>query len=99
MAIIYHITTLNDWNQAKAKGIYESPSLIKEGFIHCSEEAQIEGVLHRYFEITKDLVKLEIDTNKLIPELKYELSPALNELFPHVCGPINLNAVTGFSKI
>lgn len=99
MATIYHITTLHDWNQAKEKGIYESLSLAKEGFIHCSEEDQVGGVLNRYFEITKDLVKLEIDTNKLVPELKYELSPALNELFPHVYGPINLNAVTGFTKL
>ena len=99
MATIYHIATLEDWNHAKKRGIYVSLSLAKEGFIHCSEENQIKGVLHRYFEISKDLVKLEIDTNKLVPELKYELSPTLNELFPHIYGPINLIAVTGVSKI
>lgn len=99
MATIYHICTMHDWEQARAKGSYESLSLAKEGFIHCSEENQVQGVLHRYFEITKDLVKLEIDTNQLVPELKYELSPSLNELFPHIYGAINLNAVTGVSKI
>lgn len=99
MATIYHITSLHEWDQAKKKGIYESLSFAKEGFIHCSEENQVQGVLHRYFEITKDLVKLEIDTNQLVSELKYELSPSVKELFPHIYGPINLIAVNRVSKI
>jgi uncharacterized protein (DUF952 family) len=38
-------------------------------------------------------VKLVIDTSELQPELKYELAPSVNEIFPHVFGPINLDAV------
>lgn len=93
MAIIYHITTTHEWEAAKESGLYKSNSLELEGFIHCSEESQISGVLHRYFEVMKELVKLQINTEKLQAELKYELSPTINEKFPHIYGPININAV------
>jgi uncharacterized protein (DUF952 family) len=36
---------------------------------------------------------LVINTEKLTSELKYELAPSVNENFPHIYGPINLDAV------
>ena len=47
---------------AQEKGFYEAASLKTEGFIHCSEEHQVAGVLERYFENKTGLVKLVIDT-------------------------------------
>lgn len=93
MALIYHITTKTEWENAKAKGSYEAPSLHTEGFIHCSEVHQVQGVLERYYSGKKDLVKLVIDTQKLSVPLKYELAPSVNENFPHVYGEINIDAV------
>ena len=93
MAIIYHVTTSKEWNRAKTQGFYEASSLHAEGFIHCSEASQVEGVLERYFAGKKDLVKLVIDTDKLTSPLKYELAPSINEDFPHVYGAINPEAV------
>jgi uncharacterized protein (DUF952 family) len=93
MVLIYHVTTRQEWNAAKEKGYYTTPSLQTEGFIHCSEEQQVEGVLKRYFQGKRELLKLLIDTEKLASELKYELAPSVNEIFPHVYGPINLDAV------
>ena len=49
MSVIYHITTQNEWNAARENGRYEAPSLKEEGFIHCSQEAQVPGVLGRFF--------------------------------------------------
>jgi uncharacterized protein (DUF952 family) len=69
------------------------PSLETDGFIHCCEDEQVDGVLERYYAGKKDLVKLVVDSKKLIPVLKYELAPSVNEHFPHVYGPINLEAV------
>jgi uncharacterized protein (DUF952 family) len=99
MAIIYHVTTAAAWQQAVANGFYEAPSLTAEGFIHCSREAQVAGVLHRYYKGQQNLVKLVIDTDKLQSPLQYDLAPSINEEFPHVYGPINLDAVTGVEKI
>jgi uncharacterized protein (DUF952 family) len=93
MPIIYHVTTATDWNAAKQKGYYEHPSLKDEGFIHCSQDHQVAGVLERYFAGQKDLVKLVIDTDKLTSKFVFDWSPSLADTFPHVYGPINTDAV------
>jgi uncharacterized protein (DUF952 family) len=93
MPIIYHVTTEADWKQAQENGFYESPSLKNEGFIHCSQEEQVAGVLERYFADKTNLVKLVIDTDKLTSQFIYEWSPSTTDTFPHVYGPINLDAV------
>jgi uncharacterized protein (DUF952 family) len=93
--IIYHITTAEEWKQALFNGFYEASSLKTEGFIHCSREGQVKGVLERYFKDQTNLLKLVIDTDKLTDELRFELAPSVNEEFPHVYGPINLDAVIG----
>lgn len=99
MAIIYHLTTEEEWQQAKEKGHYESASLAEEGFIHCSEERQIPGVLERYFSEKKHLVKLVIETDRLTSPLYYDWSPSIEDTFPHVYGPINLDAVLKAEKL
>ena len=97
--IIYHITTATEWSQANLDGFYEAPSLHSEGFIHCSIEQQIDGVLQRYFKGKANLIKLVIDTDKLISELKWEISPSIKEEFPHVYGTVNLDAVIGVMSV
>lgn len=91
--IIYHITTNEAWAKAVEQNYYEAPSLIEEGFIHCSTENQVNGVLNRYYKDTPNLLKLVIEISKLTSELKYELAPSVNELFPHIYGPIQIEAV------
>jgi uncharacterized protein (DUF952 family) len=93
MPVIYHVTTKADWNKAKGKGYYEAFSLANEGFIHCSQEHQITGVLERYFEGQTNLVKLVIDTDKLTSKFVFDWSPSMADTFPHVYGPINLDSV------
>jgi len=99
MAFIYHVTTKQEWETAMLKGYYTVPTLESEGFIHCCAEEQVNGVLERYYAGKKELVKLVIDTGKLISGLKYELAPSVNEHFPHVYGPINLDAVLDVEMI
>lgn len=92
---IYHITTEKQWQEALLNGYYEAGSLQAEGFIHCSTEEQVAGVLERYFAGQKGLLKLVLNTEKLQHELKFELAPSVNQEFPHIYGPINLEAVEG----
>jgi uncharacterized protein (DUF952 family) len=99
MAIIYHVTTKQEWNTAQQQGFYTAPSLETEGFIHCSKAEQVAGVLQRYFAGKKDLVKLTVDSDKLTARLQYDLSPSAGEEFPHVYGPINLDAVTAAEEM
>lgn len=97
--IIYHITTVEEWQNAKEKGSYAAPSLFTEGFIHCSTEGQVNGVLQRYFAGKTALLRLTIDTEKLHSPLKFEMAPSVNEEFPHVFGPVNLDAVISINTL
>jgi uncharacterized protein (DUF952 family) len=99
MPIIYHVTTAAEWNAAKEAGAYESPSLKAEGFIHCSQEHQVDAVLERYFAGKTDLVKLVIDTDKLTSRFVFEWSPSTEDTFPHVYGTINIDAVVDVVSI
>ncbi len=94
MPVIYHVTTAGDWDAARQKGFYEHPSLTAEGFIHCSQENQVAGVLERYFEGQTNLVKLVIDTDRLTSRFVFDWSPSTQDTFPHIYGAINLDAVT-----
>jgi len=93
--IIYHITTEAEWEEAKKNGFYEAPSLHTEGFIHCSDEHQVEGVLKRYFAGKGPLVKLTIDTNKLNQRVQQDYSASMNETFPHIYGRVNMESIVG----
>jgi uncharacterized protein (DUF952 family) len=98
MPIIYHITTSSAWDKAKLEGAYTAPSLINEGFIHCSHEDQLADVKQRYFQETTDLVLLTIDTDLLSSQFIFEWSPSVQNTFPHVYGPIDLSAVVGLKS-
>lgn len=91
--MIYHVTTRAAWDQALAAGEYRADSLTTEGFIHCSEWHQVDGVLERYYQGVTDLVLLHIRAHELNAKLVYEIAPSINESFPHVYGPINVEAV------
>jgi uncharacterized protein (DUF952 family) len=99
MPIIYHVTADEDWKEAQAKGYYEHPSLTAEGFIHCSQEHQVAGVLERYFTGKTDLLKLVIDTDKLTSKFVFDWSPSTADTFPHVYGTINIDAVVDIVTI
>ena len=93
MPVIFHIATTAAWNAAKESGAYVHPSLREEGYIHCSQENQVPGVLERYFSGQKDLLKLVIDTDKLTSKYVFDWSPSSADTFPHVYGPVNITAV------
>ncbi|MEP6747089.1 MAG: DUF952 domain-containing protein [Bacteroidota bacterium] len=100
MPVIYHVTTEAEWQSAKEKGSYTSPSLQAEGFIHCStDDAQVAGVLRRYFANKSNLLRLSIDTDRLTSRFIYEWSPSTEDTFPHIYGPLNVDAVIDVEKI
>lgn len=96
---ILHITNTETWNQALLKGIYEMDALSDLGFIHCCLPGQMAGVLARWFQDTSGLLALEIDPQKLKSRTVYENLEGGKELFPHIYGPINLDAVVAIHPI
>ena len=99
--MIYHITSRTAWTEARERGDYRAESLETEGFIHCSTESQVVPVAEKYYKGQDDLFLLVIEPALLSSELKWEPPSggapppgvAEGELFPHVYGPINLEAV------
>jgi len=96
---IYHVTTKEQWAEAQRLGHYDSDTLATEGFIHCSTEPQVAGVLERYYKGRTGLVKLKIEKAKVARPLIFELAGSINEVFPHIHGALNLDAVIEISEI
>ena len=93
MATIFHITKSEESEKAKQDGRYEAPSLASEGFIHCSTSDQVVRTANRLFRGQSGLVLLEIDTDQVGAEVKYENCEGGQENFPHIYGPLNPESV------
>lgn len=94
MATIYHIATVEDWHAAQDAGTYKVASLATERFIHCSTETQLVDTANRVFRGRADLVVLQIDEGRVRADIRHEQAPGGEGSFPHVYGPLNLDAIT-----
>jgi len=96
MTAILHISSRADWRSARLAGSYEADSLSTQGFIHCSRPDQVLGVANsnNRFLGQDDLVLLCIDPDLVGAEIRYENLDGDKNLFPHIYGPLNLDAVT-----
>lgn len=89
---IYHIVLPEKWESVKNGSSYSAASLDTEGFIHCSYDHQLDGVIGRYYSDAPELVILKIEVGKLSSKLVSEPSTG-GELYPHIYGPIDRDAV------
>lgn len=94
MPRIYHITTENRWARAATEGTYAPEMFPVDGFIHCSKRDQVIQVANQRFRGANGLVLLCIDTEKARAEIVYENLEGGEELFPHLYGRLNNDAVT-----
>ncbi|WP_223190135.1 MULTISPECIES: DUF952 domain-containing protein [unclassified Streptomyces] len=94
---VLHLTERSLWEAARAKGTYEistrGRTLREEGFIHCSTRAQLPRTAAAFFADLDDLVVLVVDPGRLGVPLKYEAAKPGGEEFPHIYGPIPVEAV------
>jgi len=96
--MIYHITTEGDWEGQETKTEFVPSDYQREGFVHCCMESQLAGVRERYFRGKHGLVLLHLDESKLKSTLRFEASTN-SEKFPHLYGPINLEAVVKAERL
>jgi len=94
---IAHICNKHDWEKALKEGSFRSDSLEDESFIHCCRPEQIYDVADRFYKGEHDLIVLWIDTIKVQSEIQFEESD--DDIFPHVYGPIDLDAVVRISEL
>ncbi len=97
---LYHLALASDWQQARQLGEYRistrGQSLEQVGFIHASYAHQFEGTHQPFYADVSDLRLLVIDPTRLAAhgiEVRPETAPGSGELFPHLYGPLPLDAV------
>ncbi len=102
-AMIFHITDAATWQQSQLQGRHTGSTrgidLVEEGYIHCSTGDQWPGVIERFYAGATDLILLHVDEKRLTSPLVYEQLPGAPDTFPHVYGPINLDAVVDTEPI
>ncbi len=93
--MIVHIAVRDEWERAvSADAAYVPDRYSSDGFVHCSSPAQVLGPANRLFRGRTDLVLLVIDPARLGARVIEERGdPESTETFPHVYGPIELEAV------
>lgn len=96
MSNIFHILKRKEWESAKNAGVYQPESLRRDGFVHCSKTDQLLKVANSFYKNERDLIILRIVENKVTSEIKHEPpleAPLSDVLFPHIHGPLNVDAV------
>jgi uncharacterized protein (DUF952 family) len=102
MSRLFHITDPAAWAEASSAGEYRMSTrgvtLAEEGFIHCSLEHQVPGVVAGLYADVGDLLLLVIDLTKVPAAVRFEPVDG-GEAYPHVFGPLPVAAVTEVRRI
>ena len=88
---IIHTANREEYEKEIVTGSYGSKSLERSGFIHCSDLDTYYLVAPNFRNDTDEKVILVIDTDRLVPEVKWEDGGGLD--FPHIYGLLNRDAV------
>lgn len=94
----WHVALVADWQDALRSGRYAAStrgaSLAEVGYVHGAFDHQVAAVVERFYADLDEIVLLTIETSRLDAEVRVE-PPAdgIDELFPHVYGPIPVHAV------
>jgi len=96
---IFHIAQQADLDEARKAGQYVCDSLSTEGFIHCCLEGQLKGVVERYYRGVTGMQLLTLAPDLVNAELRFENTVGGDEDFPHIYGPINLDAIVAVGPL
>jgi glutathione S-transferase len=99
---LYHLALRPEWQAARAEGVYRRSTrgrLLEEvGFIHLSAAHQVVATAERFYADLPAgaLLLLTLDPLRLAAaglEVRLEPAPGSGERFPHLFGPLPLQAV------
>lgn len=99
MTTIFHLALSSDWEAARGVGVYlvstRGRSLAAEGFIHASRADQWPAIREAFYaDVREPLVLLQIDTELLdVPVVEEPAEAAAPDRFPHIYGPLRVDAV------
>jgi uncharacterized protein (DUF952 family) len=103
--VIYHLVIQSEFAVQVCDGLYRPADLPQVGFVHCASEDSVILVADDYYaEASGPVLLLEIDSDKLNSETRYEAAAPIAgggsshlenaSVFPHVYGPIETLAIT-----
>ena len=94
----YKVLTNTEMAALEADGSFAgSADDQRDGYIHLSTAAQLEGTLAKHFAGQKDLHLAAVDLDALADTVKWE--PARDSEFPHIYGPLPLDAVIAYGPL
>jgi glutathione S-transferase len=102
---IFHLALASDWEAALAGGHYRistrGATIEQVGYLHAAFAEQVAGVAARYYaDVTEPLLLLTIDPSLVGPPIVVEpAAPGTDALFPHVYGPLAVDAVIAVSPV
>ncbi|NGP76397.1 DUF952 domain-containing protein [Balneolaceae bacterium YR4-1] len=91
--LIFHVVKKEDWKTQKKDSRYHPETIDTEGFIHCSTGRNIEEVTNRLYSGEDDILLIIINTTLVDPEIRYENCGNSDIKYPHIYGPLNMDAV------
>ena len=95
---LYHLLTAKHLSLIRRCDVYSPESLANEGFIHLAYAEQLGAIIKKYHSGAEDTYLLYIDSTKLQAEVIVE-SGSGNNLYPHLYGPLNTEAVYQIYKL
>ena len=92
LEFIFKIIDKDDWKKAKQIGTYGgSKKDIEDGYIHFSEEDQVEETLRRHYPNKENLLLFKVNAFKLEHLLWEQASNG--DMYPHLYSPLDTSTV------
>ena len=89
LEFIFKVIDKKEWQKAKQTGTYGgSEKDIKDGYIHFSEEDQVEETLKKHYPKKENLVLLRVNAFKLEHLLWEQASNG--DMYPHLYSPLDI---------
>ena len=86
---IFKILDKDEWNGAKKNGYYSgSAQDLKDGYIHFSEEGQVQETLKKHYDKRENLILLKVHTLNL-EHLVWE-NASNGDMYPHLYSTLDI---------
>ena len=99
--LVYKILTVAEWREIEiAEKILLSDLDRASGFVHLSTPEQLLETCRRYFQAEEELLAIEIETQKLGEELRWETVAARDhQKFPHLYRELHFSDIQALQYI
>lgn len=95
----YKVLTAEQMSELEHARVFNgAPVDLADGFIHLSTADQLRETIDKHFAGQENLWLAAVDLDALDETVKWEPSRG-GQLFPHIYGPLPLDAVTAYSEL